>query len=634
MKKVSAIKKNLFDVIYILMIFGLLYARVISVLATGVWLVIFILYKVLGLYSNTKNRQRIVYLGLIILLSYSVECSMQLLIEHEFRIIFSYQRVIDFCIYVFIFVLFGEFCNRKTTGLIVCRVLFWVIENFNFVVTYYRGKSIYFPDLFSVKTALNVAGGYTFPKSKVWLICIIIMLVSLIIIWNYRKYDYDYNRNLKHKFIKVGGMMMIPLMVVMLQIPTHFKFRGYFFSTTEYWLYSFAMSAYQMNIVKPENYNSKEIPIEEKSDSITETAEIMPNVVFIMNESFSDLRTISDFDGSDTVMPYFDSLVENDSSTSGDLYVSIYGGNTANTEFEVLTGNSMYFLPYDTTSYNLYVKNDTYSLASYFNQMGYRTIAFHPAAQANYYRNNVYPKLGFQESYFEEDYNDLEYLRGFTSDESNYDKVIGFFEEKEQEQPIFLFNVTVQNHGPFDLEDDKFINSISLENEQFAVTEQYLSCLNYSDEALKELLRYFENYEEPVAVVFFGDHQPKIDNEFYEMLYGKNLEDLTKEENIKKYIVPYIIWTNYNVEFKQEEEMISANYLGAYTLAQLGLPQPAFYKYLNKLSEIYPVITTQGVSSNGIEYVENTYDLETYEKLCYNSLFEKDEVWMSLYTLK
>ena len=61
-----------------------------------------------------------------------------------------------------------------------------------------------------------------------------------------------------------------------------------------------------------------------------------PNIVVIMNEAFSDLSVWGDFATSEEVMPFFKSLQQE--AVGGELYVSVKGGNTANTEFEFLTG--------------------------------------------------------------------------------------------------------------------------------------------------------------------------------------------------------------------------------------------------------------------------------------------------------
>ena len=72
-----------------------------------------------------------------------------------------------------------------------------------------------------------------------------------------------------------------------------------------------------------------------------------PNIIVIMNEAFSDPSVLGDFTTNEDYMPFVHSLLDGaDNTISGHLNVSVKGGNTANTEFEYLTGASMAFLPY------------------------------------------------------------------------------------------------------------------------------------------------------------------------------------------------------------------------------------------------------------------------------------------------
>ena len=66
-------------------------------------------------------------------------------------------------------------------------------------------------------------------------------------------------------------------------------------------------------------------------------------------------------------------------------------------------------------------------------------------------------------------------------------------------------------------------------------TEQYLSIMHASDEALRELITYFETVEEPTLIVFFGDHQPSVESAFVEELMGKPLSALSLEEVQQRY---------------------------------------------------------------------------------------------------
>lgn len=558
---------------------------------------------------------------------FSTQVIMQLQIEHTYKFLLSYQRIVDFILYVLTFLVLTNLFRRKSNGLVFSNLLFFLISSLNLALTVFRGKPVYFPDLFSLRTALDVAGNYSFPFSKVHIICSGIVLMNLYFCWEIRRFKSDLKDSFKINCKNLIMLILIPYVFVSLRIPTWLQWRGYYFTTTEYWYYSFMMSGYQMKVDRPETYDKNDIPIIKNSNQSSQET-MYPNVIFVMNESFTDFRVISEFSHSDEVMPFYDNLSNENSVAKGNLHVSIYGGNTANTEFEVLTGVSMNFLPYDSTAYNLYINSPTVNLASYFNDLGYKSIAIHPSSETNYNRTHVYPQFGFSESYFLEDYDNLDFLRTFTSDVSNYQKVIEMFENKRENESYFVFNVTVQNHGPFNLQDQNFQNKVQLD-EDYEMTEQFLSCLRYSDEALEYLIDYFQDYSEPVAIVFFGDHQPKIENEFYEKLYDKKLDDLSIEEQSKKYIVPYMIWTNYDVELENKD--ISSNYLGAYVVDSLGLPMTSYQSFLIELMNSNPIFTPYN------DVVNDDTDVvplrEKYQNLCYNLLFDKLNLWQDIFIL-
>ena len=113
------------------------------------------------------------------------------------------------------------------------------------------------------------------------------------------------------------------------------------------------------------------------------------------------------FRGTDSLsyMPFVHSLMSGaDNTVSGYLNVSVCGGNTADTEFEFLTGNTMAFLPSGSIPYQQYIKNETPSLAGYLSSLGYVTYAQHPYYGSGWNRETVYPLLGFQNMNFVDDY--------------------------------------------------------------------------------------------------------------------------------------------------------------------------------------------------------------------------------------
>ena len=122
----------------------------------------------------------------------------------------------------------------------------------------------------------------------------------------------------------------------------------------------------------------------------------------------------------------------------------------------------------------------------------------------------------------------------------DYNKIIDIFNKKKAGQPLFLFNVTIQNHGGYLIADKNFKEEIKIKDEKATDTaNRYLSLIHESDRAFEKIINYFKNQKEPTIVVMFGDHQPKLEDSFYELLYGKSLNSLSLKELQKKYTVPF-----------------------------------------------------------------------------------------------
>ena len=66
--------------------------------------------------------------------------------------------------------------------------------------------------------------------------------------------------------------------------------------------------------------------------------------------------------------------------------------------------------------------------------------------------------------------------------------------------------------------------------------------------------------DDPVEIVFFGDHQPGLCNDFIKLLNGKGNSGLTEQELENLYKVPFFIWTNYETD-AQTVDVTSLNYL-------------------------------------------------------------------------
>ena len=356
---------------------------------------------------------------------------------------------------------------------------------------------------------------------------------------------------------------------------------------------TFAMDLKFVAVDKPDGYSRQKA--KELLDSYAGTDDSSsdyPNIIVVMDEAFSDLSVLGDFDTNTDYMPFVHSLEKgNENTITGYLNTSVCGGNTADTEFEFLTGNTMAFLPVGSIPYQQYIKSTTPSLASYLKSIGYATYAQHPYYGSGWNRDTVYPLLGFDNLSFMQDYSNQRFVRKYISDETSFDRIIETYENKPDGQPAFIFNVTMQNHGGYTDTYYGFDNTVTADKLNNSALDQYLSLIKMTDEDLKNLIEYFSNVDEKTIVVFFGDHQPN-DTVASSVLAanGMDYNNLSNEELKLRYQVPYVIWANYDIDEAAGKDT-SVNYLAANVLKASGVPTNDYQSFLLKLQEEYPIIS-------------------------------------------
>ena len=364
--------------------------------------------------------------------------------------------------------------------------------------------------------------------------------------------------------------------------------------------------------------------------------EITPTVILIMNESFSDLRVLGDFETTKPVMPYWDSLLEKEGVVSGNLYVPVLGGLTVNSEFEALTGNSLFFMPEGTIPYYTMLNKKMDSLASEFKNEGYYALAVHPNVEHAYDRDNAYEQLQFDDFCdiydFDVPYEYVNEENGdtiFITDNCNYDELISLYEKRDKETPLFIFNVTIQNHGGYwgnyvKLDVSGIGGEDLVEGEYYKAANQYLTLINDSDVALQKLIEYFENVEEPVVICMFGDHQPILDDEFYPRIFRDR--ELSEVEQMRlKYISKYMIWANYDAGLEDMGDF-SANYLGAVLLKELGFPLSEFRQYQLNLMEKLPILSLHEATDSEGNHLTNV-EVNALDEISYYKIHEYRQMY-------
>lgn len=561
-----------------------------------------------------------------------------------------------FWMVLFYLIIFGVCGNSRITVGIASFILYGVSLAETFVVSF-RSRPIIISEVLAFRTALSVAGSYEFRISRAMIIAAVILLGLNLALW----FVPVHMKGWKKRFLNlaccsffvyagVGGFykVIMPgmgIVVDLWSLNESYENNGFLLSSAVSLQYMVqdvpaGYSTAKLN----EIYNESEVLLEERDERIGEDAVRPVNIVCIMNESLSELKAAGDYETNIPYFPFLDSLKEN--TVRGNLCVPVFGSLTSNTEYEFLTGDAMALLPANSIAYQFFVEPDTLSMVSTLKNQGYRTVAMHPYPGANWNRINCYRNMGFDEFWDEEQYEDSELLRLYVSDQADYDKIIELVEKKENpDDKLFVFNVTMQNHGGYDIPYDNFEQEVWLTGEYeglYPKTDQYLSLMKKSDEAFEYLLDYFKDCGEPTMVVMFGDHQPDVEEEFYDSIFDVPVSEVKHEQRLMWYETPFVIWTNYD---QPEEDLgtLGSIYLGAYVLDRANLEMTPYDVFRLNVSRELPVVHFLGCYDRegkfyGWPEVESgtpffAEQLKKYEMLVYNHSLDGKEM-RSLYSIR
>lgn len=558
-------------------------------------------------------------------------------------------------------------CGSLPTAGIIATLLFTILYSINDYVYAFRGAPLTLNEAMAAGTAAKVLGNYDFTPgvelALCWVIAVLFVVGFLLVkCWEKRvaagqhddekkTVNGERKRNRGKRWKKhllglgAGGLLLTAggyflLFTDILQANGFQLLYGYH-ANQIYRSYGFLVSTcldiQNSRMVPPEGYSVgvvEEILEESRmgniesgtSDADAANAEELPHIILIMNESFADLNVLGDIEFSEDTLPFFNSLTEN--TVRGYVNASVIGGGTSNSEFEVFTGCTMGFFPSSYYAYLRCVTRPSNTLVSNLESNGYRTYSMHPETANNWNRDMVYEYFGFDESYWAEDFDGAESYHSGVRDAETYKKLIELYENRNADEKLFLFDLTMQNHGGYTMwaeEPEQIrVESLNVEDEEM---DEYLTLIKSSDEDFEELIQYFEQEEEKVVICMFGDHQPKFSNdEIYTMLAGSEESEI--ETVMNRYKMPFVIWANYDIE-EQSGIDISMNYLGVLLMDVVGLEMSDYFCFLKEQMQEYPIITVNGyVDADGVihEWSGTKQEMIEYRMIQYNYLFDKNLV--------
>lgn len=564
---------------------------------------------------------------------------------------YLYRDVWSVLLLLGVYFLFYAIIGNAKIGSVVSTLVLAVCMFISTFVLQSRGDRLLYTDIFAVKTALDVVGGYKFTITSSFFGAMILIFCALVISLRI----FSLKTNWKVRVVTLLASVGLYFGFVYTEPTDHFESD---IPSINSYVYHFFVNRELNHYKKPDNYTEERLlslveehkdasileelgvdytPSEAIQEAFPDSTIQKPNIIVVMNESFSDLSSIG-LEFSEDPISNYHSLAEN--YISGYTYVDVFGGGTPDSEYAFLTGNSLYFVPNGARPYQLFVNNQTPSLVSTLLDQGYTADAIHPCPKGNWNRNVVYPLLGFQNFYNNEDMDEFSNLRTYVDDTSTYNWIEHLYENKDKDTPMFVFDVTMQNHGPY-VDEYSLPESIEITNatKDYPGADTYITLVNDSDESFAQLVDYFSTADEPTIICMFGDHQPNTTDGLTEDYLGGDLGSLDVETKEKAYETPFIIWANYDIPNLDIDQM-SINYLSTLLLEVSGDEMPLYNHYLAWLYTQFPILNRVGIETNtGEYYTQKTLPkdykevLQNYRDLEYNNMIDSANRFDSIYYL-
>ena len=356
-------------------------------------------------------------------------------------------------------------------------------------------------------------------------------------------------------------------------------------------MYPFLHSVKSAVVKPPEGYSASEAEklLASFPDSeIPEDKKI--SVISVMLEAYSDLSLYTDMiTGEDPYAAYHELAFE---SYTGRLLVNVFGGGTINTERSALTG-----FPEPGN-----FRSASWSYARYFGDNGYALQGSHSGYADFYNRRNVNRNLGIDGYLFLDDHYS-EFTSWPSGDKILLPEIVRLAsEEFEQGRHVFSFNVTYQNHGPYsDTEkyfDAEYVPLEGMDEGSYVIINNYLDGIRDTSENMLAMARSLEDIDEPVVLLFFGDHKPWLgdQSQVYEAL-GVSFAEEGERSFYNYYGTEYLLWANRAArriagDISGKGPDISPCYLADVLFQRCGWAGPSFLKLSRRAMAVLPVVSS------------------------------------------
>lgn len=536
-------------------------------------------------------------------------------LTHQMSTMIELAKRLNIAFYYWLFLFVFFIAGRTSISMAICVAAIAIIGVGNYFVVMFRSNPIVPWDIYSFETAMSVADNYVFSVD--WALAEHIAMFILMLIVGVRT-----NIRLNKKILR-------PILTVAMCIPAYFYisylwqdnlerntglndtlFNAKYMHSKDGFFVSFILDIHFLQIEEPKNYSDEyalSLLNEQKVEKV-ETPEELPDIIAIMDETFSDPAVLGEFETNKDYMPFVHSILRGEvaNTISGYADVSVLGGNTANSEFEFLTGNSMAFFPNGSVPYLQYIRDGISTIVPQLEEYGYTTYGTHPYRAKGWNREFIYDLMGFDYRYFQGSFPFEDKLRNYVSDEADFKSILEW--RNNTEGPFFMFNVTMQNHSNYGGDFDNFDPQIVAKFKNTSSNKylnKYLSLMYETDQDVASLLSELSQSDRKTIVVFWGDHQPNdyVVRPIYKE-YGLDFDNQTYEQQHQRQKTPFFIWANYDIQ-EQTNVEISLNYLNILLFETAGLQLDEYQTFRKNLWQgQIPMMNAVGYRNDDGDLVE------------------------------
>lgn len=536
-------------------------------------------------------------------------------LTHQMSTMIELAKRLNIAFYYWLFLFVFFIAGRTSISMAICVLAIAIIGVGNYFVVMFRSNPIVPWDIYSFETAMGVADNYVFSVD--WALAEHIAMFILMLIVGVRT-----NIRLNKKILR-------PILTVAMCIPAYFYisylwqdnlerntglndtlFNAKYMHSKDGFFVSFILDIHFLQIEEPKNYSDEYALslLNEQEVEKVETPEELPDIIAIMDETFSDPAVLGEFETNKDYMPFVHSILRGEvaNTISGYTDVSVLGGNTANSEFEFLTGNSMAFFPNGSVPYLQYIRDGISTIVPQLKEYGYTTYGTHPYRAKGWNREFIYDLMGFDYRYFQGSFPFEDKLRNYVSDEADFKSILEW--RNNTEGPFFMFNVTMQNHSNYGGDFDNFNPQIVAKFKNTSSNKylnKYLSLMYETDQDVASLLSELSQSDRKTIVVFWGDHQPNdyVVRPIYKE-YGLDFDNQTYEQQQQRQKTPFFIWANYDIQ-EQTNVEISLNYLNILLFETAGLQLDEYQTFRKNLWQgQIPMMNAVGYRNDDGDLVE------------------------------